>query len=71
MSRLLRRPGHLLCRQHEGRGPHLSADLHRYLRTTTKEVVDVLYAVEYYYSTKLPKLITPLNRGQSSLEAPA
>ena len=31
MSRLLRRPGHLLCRQHEGRGPHLSADLHRYL----------------------------------------
>src|SRR6202165_2685584 len=29
---LLRRPGHLLCRQHEGRGPHLSADLHRYLR---------------------------------------
>src|SRR6201982_3065650 len=32
MSRLLRRPGHFLCRQHEGRRLHLSADLHRYLR---------------------------------------
>ena len=32
MSRLLRRPGHLLCRPHERHRPHLSADLHRYLR---------------------------------------
>jgi len=31
-SRLLRRPGHLLCRQHEGGWTHLSADLYRHLR---------------------------------------
>ena len=28
----LRRPGHLLCRQHEGGWTHLSADLYRHLR---------------------------------------
>src|SRR3954447_21770176 len=32
VSRLLRRPGHLLCRHHEGGRAHLPADLHRYLR---------------------------------------
>ena len=31
MSRLLRRPGHLLRRQHEGGGADLPADLHRHL----------------------------------------
>src|SRR5712691_8541265 len=31
-SGLLRRPGHLLRRQHEGCGPYLPADLHRHLR---------------------------------------
>ena len=31
MPWLLRRAGHLLRRQHEGRWPHLSADLHRHL----------------------------------------
>ena len=32
MSGLLRRSGHVLCRQHEGGRPHLSANLHRHLR---------------------------------------
>jgi hypothetical protein len=31
LSRLLRRPGHLLCRHAEGGGPRLPADLHRHL----------------------------------------
>ena len=30
-SRLLRRPGHVLCRQSQGRRPRLPADLHRHL----------------------------------------
>jgi hypothetical protein len=40
MSRLLRRPGHFLCRQHEGRGPHLSTDLDRYLRKGCAKLYD-------------------------------
>ena len=32
MSGLLRRPGYVLRRQHEGGRPHLPADLHRHLR---------------------------------------
>src|SRR2546430_6693648 len=31
MPGLLRRPGHVLCRQHEGRRPHLPTDLRRHL----------------------------------------
>jgi transposase len=31
VPRLLRRPGHVLCRQHERGRPHLSADLRRHL----------------------------------------
>ena len=51
MSRLLRRPGHFLCRQHEGRRPHLSACI--YPQTFIDTYTKVVFAKLYYRKTPI------------------